>query len=268
MPTIKITYSDIRLQQAAETLAGKLDLPLVEFSGVKHIPEGEVDYFLEYASDGLCLRPAVRTNHGPVRCNFNSGANVHRRRYGGGNGQAIAKAVGVSGKFQPQVLDLTAGLGGDAFVLAGLGCELQMLERNPIVYSLLADGLQRASSEGLDDTELASIMARMTLLEGDSAAYLKALPADQLNDIVYLDPMFPERKKSAKVKKEMQAFHGIVGADEDAVGLLDLALARARYRVVVKRSASAGHLADRAPTYSLEGKSTRFDVFALQKLPI
>ena len=66
----------------------------------------------------------------------------------------------------------------------------------------------------------------------------------------------------------MQAFHGIVGADEDASALLDLDLVRARFRVVVKRSASAGYLADRQPTYSLEGKSTRFDVFALQKLPV
>ena len=268
MPTIKITYSDVRLQQDAETLAEKLNLPLIDFSQIKHTPVAEVDYFLEYASDGLCLKPAVRSSHGPVRCNFNSGANVHRRRHGGGNGQAIAKAVGVSGKFAPQVLDLTAGLGGDAFVLAGLGCKMQMLERNPIVHSLLSDGLQRASIEGQGDTELAEIMARMNLLEGDSATYLNGLPAEQLTDIVYLDPMFPERKKSAKVKKEMQAFHGIVGADEDASALLDLALVRARYRVVVKRSASAGYLADRQPTYSLEGKSTRFDVFALQKLPV
>jgi 16S rRNA (guanine1516-N2)-methyltransferase len=82
-----------------------------------------------------------------------------------------------------------------------------------------------------------------------------------------MDPMFPERKKSAKVKKEMQAFHQIVGADEDAAELLPLALERAKYRLVIKRSASAGYLADMQPSYSLEGKSTRFDIFALRKLP-
>ena len=90
---------------------------------------------------------------------------------------------------------------------------------------------------------------------------------DDYVDVIYMDPMFPERKKSAKVKKEMQAFHQIVGADEDAAELLPLALERAKYRLVIKRSANAGYLADMQPSYSLEGKSTRFDIFALRKLP-
>jgi 16S rRNA (guanine1516-N2)-methyltransferase len=79
--------------------------------------------------------------------------------------------------------------------------------------------------------------------------------------------MFPTRKKSAKVKKEMQVFHGIVGADEDAAELLGLGLQIAKYRVVVKRSAAAGYLGEIAPSYSREGKTTRFDIYALQKLP-
>jgi len=79
--------------------------------------------------------------------------------------------------------------------------------------------------------------------------------------------MFPLRKKSAKVKKDMQALHKIVGADEDSGQILDKALANARYRVVVKRPAHAEFLADTKPTYSLNGKSTRYDIFALQKLP-
>ena len=120
---------------------------------------------------------------------------------------------------------------------------------------------------GEQDSELADIVARLSLIEADSKQFLGQLAASEQEDIVFLDPMFPERKKSAKVKKEMQVFHSIVGADPDAGELLELALQRARYRVVVKRSASADHLAGMAPSYSLEGKSTRFDIFALQKLP-
>ena len=86
-------------------------------------------------------------------------------------------------------------------------------------------------------------------------------------DVVYLDPMFPERKKSAKVKKQMQAFHAIVGTDADADGLLALALNVATYRVVVKRPAGANYLAEKKPSYSLEGKSTRYDIYTLKKLP-
>ena len=146
---------------------------------------------------------------------------------------------------------------------AGCAC----LERNPIVHSLLRDGLDRAAVAGEDDSELADIVSRMSLIEGESRDFLGRLPASEQEDIVFLDPMFPERKKSAKVKKEMQAFHLIVGSDPDAGQLLELAMQRARYRVVVKRSVSADYLAGMAPSYSLEGKSTRFDVFALQRLP-
>lgn len=269
MPTIKILCSDAASQSEAEALADRLNLPLIDSLQVElNVTQAaSVDYYLEYASDGLCLKPAISGDHGPIRCDFTRGASAHRRKHGGGNGQAIAKAVGISGKFTPKVLDLTAGMGADSFVLATLGCQMLLLERNAIVHSLLHDGLQRASAAGLEDNELAAIIARISLLQGDAKAYLGALPAEPCSDIIYLDPMFPERKKSAKVKKEMQVFHGIVGADDDASELLELALARARYRVVVKRSGAAGYLSGRAPSYSLEGKSTRFDVYARQKLP-
>lgn len=269
MTSIKISFSQPAHRASAEQLAEELGLPLMaSFPEDKSLKLSEgCEYLLQYDDDGLSLRPSNRQSHGAVRCEFATGANSHRRRFGGGNGQAIAKAVGVSGKFLPQVLDLTAGLGSDGFVLAGLGCDLRLLERNPIVHSLLRDGLQRARIAGQDDSALAEIVARMALINVDAASYLRDLQVESHADIVYMDPMFPERKKSAAVKKEMQAFHRIVGADADASELLDLALSCARYRLVIKRPASAGFLADRKPSYSLEGKSTRFDIFAHQKLP-
>ena len=236
------------------------------------------------------MRPSADKGYGSIICDFAGSEHSHRRRYGGGNGQAIAKAVGVSGKFAPQVLDLTAGLGGDGFVLASLGCNVCMLERNPIVHSLLADGLSRGIEaarqeleQGVD--ELSSVINRLSLLEGNAANYLSDLvsritqlePQAQVQeeqdiavwrpDVVYVDPMFPLRKKSAKVKKQMQAFHAIVGTDPDADQLLANALTVAKYRVVVKRPAGAGFLAETKPNYSLEGKSTRYDIYALKKLP-
>ena len=273
MTSIKVSFTHPELQPAATALGKQLNLALIhadELAAVSRNPDlagVQPSYHLQLAPEGLSLLPIRRKQHGPIRCDFNGGALTHRRKFGGGNGQAIAKAVGLSGKFLPGILDLTAGLGGDGFVLASLGCRVRLLERNPIVQSLLRDGLERARLAGEEDRELASIVARMSLVEASSQEFLRQLPATEQEDIVFLDPMFPERKKSAKVKKEMQAFHQIVGADEDADSLLELALQRARYRVVVKRSASAGHLAGMAPSYSLQGKSTRFDIFALQKLP-
>jgi len=225
------------------------------------------DYKLMVDDTGIALYPSDLRVHGPIRVDFNAGANSHRRKFGGGNGQAIAKAVGVSGRFSPTVLDLTAGLGGDAFVLASLGCNVRLFERNAIISCLLEDGIERAMLASLDDPELHEVMQRFTFIEGDSNKAVTAMSEEERPDVIYLDPMFPHRKKSAKVKKEMQAFQNIVGADEDAGSLLQKAVGIARYRVVVKRATNAEFLAGLKPTYSLTGKSTRFDIFAVRKIP-
>jgi len=267
MTSIKVSYTCAEFYSHAEALASKLGVDVVLADTVKPDSMNHSGYHLNIGSEGLSLFPVPRNIHGPIMCQFDSGVNSHRRKYGGGNGQAIAKAVGLSGKFSPNVLDLTAGLGTDGFVLAGLGCRVKLLERNAVVFSLLQDGLARAQRVALDNSDLRDVLSRMTLIEADAQAFLADLSADHVNDVIYLDPMFPERKKRAKVKKEMQAFQHIVGADQDATELLPLALERARYRVVVKRPASADFLGGRQPSYSLEGKSTRFDIFALRKLP-
>ena len=267
MTSIKVSYSRVEFHAEATTLAAKLGIDVVMLDSVKPDTVIHSDYHLHIGPEGLSLLPVPRSIHGPIMCQFDGGANSHRRKYGGGNGQAIAKAVGLSGKFSPNVLDLTAGLGSDGFVLAGLGCRVKLLERNAVIFSLLHDGLARAQRAALDGSDLSDVISRMTLIEGDAQDFLTGLAADDVEDVIYLDPMFPERRKRAKVKKEMQAFQHIVGADQDAAKLLPLALERARYRVVVKRSASADFLAGRQPSYSLEGKSTRFDIFALRKLP-
>ena len=178
----------------------------------------------------------------------------------------IAKAVGVSAKILPEVLDATAGLGADAFVLACLGCRVTMMERSPVVFALLEDGLARArcfAEQG--DEALAGILARMQLLPGDSIEYLQG-QTQSVADVIYLDPMFPERRKSAAVKKEMQAFHAVVGADSDSERLLQAALTKARYRVAVKRPRLAPAIQGATPSHSIEGKSSRYDIYALRSL--
>ncbi len=225
-----------------------------------------------YDERGASLQQTGRKAPGPIRAEFTQGSVDHRRKFGGGKGQMIAKAVGVSAGIYPQVLDATAGLGKDAFVLATLGCQVQMLERSAFVHALLQDGISRAREFSAEqDPELKQIVLRMALLAGDSQDYLLALPGDEgaenRPDVIYLDPMFPDRQKSADVKKEMVAFHDLVGKDEDADALLEKALAKANYRVVVKRSRKAPFLAGKPPSYQLEGKSSRFDIYTLKKLP-
>ena len=267
MISIQVSSDSPHYLVQAKELSSVLGYPLVTDIGSPDNYQNDPSYVLLVGEDGLSLFPSNRRLHGPIRVDFMFGSNNHRRRFGGGNGQAIAKAVGVSGRFLPRVLDLTAGLGGDGFVLASLGCRVSLVERHPLICSLLRDGINRAREEGESDPAIRDLMNRLDLIECDSLEILSDITIDQRPDVIYLDPMFPHRKKSAKVKKEMQAFQHIVGSDIDSDGLLERALEIARYRVVIKRPSVAKFLGDKKPTYSLEGKSTRFDIFALSKIP-
>ncbi|MHA6962592.1 class I SAM-dependent methyltransferase [Zobellella denitrificans] len=211
-------------------------------------------FALVYSQGRLELRKLDEPKLGAVFVDFVEGAVAHRRKFGGGRGQSIARAVGLKHGHNPSVVDGTAGLGRDAFVLASLGCAVTLCERHPVVHALLADGLRRAAL----DPEIGGWVAeRLRLLPfGQGLADITNAP-----DVVYLDPMFPHKKKSALVKKEMRVFHSLVGADEDADALLPQALALARARVVVKRPDYAGFLDGVTPSAQIESKNNRFDLY-------
>jgi len=222
---------------------------------------------LELNETGLKARQLGAEAPGPVWCDFVGGEVAHRRLYGGGKGQAIARAVGISTVFRPRIVDLTAGLGRDGFVFASLGARVTLVERHPVVAALLADGLDRARRQAEQDLELLAIMQRMVLIVADGGQWLAAGGEAERPDVVYLDPMFPARTKSAKVKKEMALFQSLVGTEDNGSELLAVALTRARYRVVVKRPRHAPPLEGRRPDHQWVGRSTRFDVYVLKKLP-
>jgi 16S rRNA (guanine1516-N2)-methyltransferase len=186
---------------------------------------------------------------------FVGGAVGHRLRFGGGRGQDLPRACGLAKGNNPTIVDATAGLGRDAFLLASLGCTVTLIERAPRMHALLADGLDRARAAG---PEFAEITARMTLLCGDAKDLLPTLAPD----VVLVDPMHPPRKNTALVKQEMRLLRAIVGADPDAFELMQAALAAARKRVVLKWPLRADPLPGlRAPSHQIIGKSTRYDVF-------
>ncbi|XKM12732.1 class I SAM-dependent methyltransferase [Orbaceae bacterium ac157xtp] len=194
---------------------------------------------------------------GGIYVDFVTGTMAHRRKFGGGRGEAVAKAVGIKGDYLPTVIDATAGLGRDAFVLASLGCKVTLFERNPVVSALLNDGLTRAY---LDHEMGAYFQAHLTLIPQSSFTALTQL--NEQPDVVYLDPMFPHRQKSALVKKEMRVFQHLVGSDLDADNLLDIARKVAKKRVVVKRPDYADFLAGQKPVSSIKTKNHRFDIYA------
>lgn len=242
-------------------LAESLAVPFLGLVKPKQVTTAAI---LLYSDDlGLCLQPTGKGAPGPVRAEFVSGKAGYRREHGGGTGQLIAKAVGLQKTRKTlHIVDATAGLGQDAFVLASLGCQMTLFERSPVVHAVLADGLARATI----NEQCADIVGRMRLEEGDSLDWLRKSEPDSV-DVIYLDPMFPHRDKSALVKKEMQVFRQVVGDDDDSDALLEAALAVARYRVVVKRPRKAEPLNGPPVTTRVEGKSSRYDVYSLNALP-
>ena len=128
---IKVEALDEAYQALAEQWAERLGLPL---------DEPRAAFALQIGDQGLQLQQLGPDAPGPVRVDFVEGGAAHRRLFGGGTGQMIAKAVGIQQGVRPRVLDATAGLGKDAFVLASLGCEMSLIERQPLIGALLEDG--------------------------------------------------------------------------------------------------------------------------------
>ncbi|MGF1548354.1 MAG: class I SAM-dependent methyltransferase [Thiotrichales bacterium] len=235
----------------ARALAQRLGLPL-------RAPSDAIEpLWLNLGADGL----EFKLNHpgapGAIRAEFLSARTRQRAQ----QPELLTKAIGLPRLKQPRVIDATAGLGRDAWVLAGRGCAVTLLERSPIVHALLTDGLNRAAGV----PAAAAIAARVMLYEADAIAYL-AQP-DHRAEVVYLDPMFPERRKSAQVKKEMQALQALLGADLDTTQLLAAARAAAEFRVVVKRPLYGERLGGVKPTLTFAGRSTRFDIYVNRGLP-
>ena len=82
----------------------------------------------------------------PLIVDFVSSSVNYRQNFGGGRKQDIAKAVGIKSGIRPNIIDATAGLGRDGFILASLGSHVTLIERSQIIHDLLADGMRRASN--------------------------------------------------------------------------------------------------------------------------
>ena len=188
---------------------------------------------------------------------FVGGSVAHRLRFGGGRGQDLAKAMGLRAGKTPTIIDATAGLGRDSFILASLGAQVILIERSEKMHTLLVQGMERAAKEG---GEFRHIIGRMTLLKGDALDLIPELTSEA----ILIDPMHSERKNSALVKQDLRQVREIVGTDDDAADLVQLAIKHARKRVVLKWPAKADPIEGvKKCTHQIIGKTTRYDVFMI-----
>ena len=200
-----------------------------------------------------------------ISIDFLKGSLAHRQQFGGGRGQAISKAMGLKSGITPSILDTTAGLAGDAFVLATLGCPVTLIERSPIIFSLIENALERAS---LSDKFQTILQQGFHILNCDANDYIvkQISTSAKAPDVIYIDPMYPDRKKSALVKKDMQILQRLHVNDDNTSELLDNALKYARKRVVIKRPIHAETISKKVPNTCIKSKKTRYDIYTIEKM--
>ena len=170
--------------------------------------------------------------------------------------EMIAKAVKTDKKGLTAV-DATAGMGEDSLLIAACGYDVTLHEQNPVVALLLKDTVRRAKKI----PELKGIASRMHVVEGNSIELL----SNRLDpvDVIYLDPMFPERQKSSLINKKLQLIQKMEAPCSEEDELFDAAIKAGPSKIIVKRPLKAPYLAGRKPNYSLEGKAIRYDCYAL-----
>lgn len=211
------------------------------------------DYLLIFTHDYLGLQKAGEKKLAPFYIDFLSSKMLYRSKQAGLRKELLARAIGIHPREHPFIIDATAGLGRDSFILASLGFEITMLERSPIIYALLVNAMERAKN----DTHIAPIIERMHLIHANALQWLEGKRCD----VITLDPMFPERKKSSSVKKEMVILQDLLGNDDDSEQLFKLSLTCAAHRIVVKRPRLAENMSGCTPNFSLTGKTSRFDIY-------
>lgn len=177
-----------------------------------------------------------------------------RLRQGHLNRELLVRAARIKGKQNPTAIDATAGLGEDSLLLAATGFTVTLFERDKIIAALLRDALQRAASV----PALEKAVQRMELIEGDSVEGLQSLEFEP--DVVFLDPMFPERNKSAAVKKKLQLLQLLEKPCDNEEALLNAAMKARPHKIVIKRPVKGSPLANVKPSYAITGKAVRYDV--------
>ncbi len=252
--SVSSTINSATILQKAVELAAKLHLPFI--SSIEHRTS---EIVLAYTLEGLQLLHMPLDSQKStclLFVDFVHGKNGFRLAKNCTIKQPIARAVGIKPGFRPTILDGTAGLGADAFVLASLGCEVTMCERSPIIGLLLEDGLYRAAMEAKTS---GIVEEKINLVLEDTLQYLEKNP--MTFHTIYLDPMYPHQNQSALNKQTLRIIRSLVGGDPDGAALLEIARKKATNRVVVKRPRRAPLLSDVQPSHVILMKNSRFDIY-------
>jgi 16S rRNA (guanine1516-N2)-methyltransferase len=247
MKSIAVVCESTSYLAKAKEISALVDAPF--FLGV---PLGNFDFVLAVTGERVELRRRL-DDPNPIAVDFSKGAVGYRLRTKSQSRDLLLRAIGSGRK---KILDLTAGWATDSFILAGHGFEVTAIEQSPVLGTLVKDALER----GIQDANLSKICGRIDFRIGESRDFLSAQKGGEW-DAVYMDPMFPEKKKSSLPKKELQVLQELVGVgDETESQSLLAAAGKHSCRVVVKRPMSAPPLLP-GMSSSIKGRSVRFDIY-------
>ena len=241
------SYYDSAVRLAAET---GLDL-------VSALP-ATTPFHLSFNNGRLELteNQSAKTNRSAIFVDYLSGPAWFRHKYDRRVNQPLAKAVGIKKGVRPTICDTTAGYGIDSFIFASLGCTVTMIERSPVIWALLDDGLKRAAA---DNRIGPTVIGNIRLLRGNSLDLLEDMKMNF--ETIYMDPMYPPVKKSALNKRTMRVLRSLVGDDRDQEKLLEKSRGAAAARVVVKRPAGAPEIKGPPVSFRVTGKNSRYDIY-------
>lgn len=248
-PTLGIV-AEHGFETVAKQLATRLNIPIEPASITLHV--------------GTHWQLSAQTKDGVLQLapSFFQGELDWRRKHSTGKSEPVVKAIWGRQECAPSVFDATAGLAKDAFLLASSGCHVHAMEQHPLLFALIEHALTQTQLS--DDEHLKTIQQRLHYTHGDSATFIANQPPAFV-DVIYLDPMFPPRPGSAKVKKDMQLLQHLT---EPGLGenLLELSLSKAKQKVIVKRPNYAPPLANKKPSASQPAGLNRFDIYPVQQL--
>ena len=241
-PLIKLNIQSFHIAPETAFLTDFVNKKLVDIQITSEM--SNADDYLYFKNNQLYFHSK---NLGIMTFDFASDLRYHQRQKYALSKEPLAKALGLVGMPDKDVWDATCGTGKDALLISHFKAKLTTFERHPAVYLLLADAKRRCA-------------VNFEIIFGNASLMLPInRPA-----VIYYDPMYPEKKKSALARKEMRIFKDIVGVDLDASEFLDWARSFATERVVVKRSRLAPNIGPK-PSASYEGKSTRYDMYKIFK---
>jgi len=247
---LAVLLADASTLTASQALADELAVPLLDLQALP-LPIQQA-FFLCYRDGCLKLLDSQTLKKGGLAVEIDPRPG-EQHSYPAPKKDLLAFAVG---KKTRTIVDATTGWAQDSLALFRMGYELQCIERSPVMAALIQDGFARLAQKSW-------VQARQLqppkLLLGNAVKLLAELP--EKPDCIYLDPMFPpKRKKSALAKKAMTVLRDILGDDEDRMDLFAAAWQATGKRLVVKSPDYAEAMGGK-PSESFQGKLLRYDVY-------